>query len=64
MIFKVRRVSDWSFKEEDVEINTLDELKALQEKYATPDEESHWENPPIIIDFNDNTIRIYDYYME
>ena len=64
MIFKVRRCSDWSFKTEDIEINSLDELKTLQKKYATPNDDSCWENPSLIIDFKEMTIHIYDYYIE
>lgn len=64
MIFKVRRVSDWNFEEEEVEINTLDELKTLQKEYATPNDDSCWENPSLIIDFNEMTIDVYDHYIE
>jgi len=64
MIFKIRRCSDLSYKTEDVEINNLDELRALQEKYATPNSDYSWENPSLIIDFNNMTIDVYDDYIE
>lgn len=64
MIFKVTKSSDWSFEEEEVEINTLDELKQLQEKYAIPEDNIYWKNPSLIIDFNDKSITVYDYYLE
>ena len=64
MIFKVTKASDWDFEEEDVEINTLDELKQLQEKYAIPEDNTYWKNPSLIIDFNNKSITVYDYYLE
>ena len=64
MIFKVRRCSDCSFETEDVEINSLDELKILQKKYAIPNDDSCFENPSLIIDFNEMTIDVYDHYIE
>jgi len=55
--------SDLDFTE-TVEINTLEDLKELQDKYKIPDNIGNWENPPLIINFNNNTIEIYDYYKE
>ena len=63
MKFVITKSSDLDYKEE-VEINTLDELKQLQEKYAIPEDDTCWKNPSLIIDFNDKSITVYDYYLE
>lgn len=63
MEFTLRKASDWDF-EETVEINTLEDLKELQEKYKIPDNPGIWENPSLIINFNTHIIEIYDYYRE
>lgn len=63
MEFTLMKSSDWDF-EETVEINTLEDLKGLQDKYKIPDNTENWENPPLIINFNSHIIEIYDYYRE
>ncbi len=53
MVFTLFKSSSWSF-EDKVEINSLDDLKDLQDKY-------HYK---LIIDLNANVIEIYDDYRE
>lgn len=55
MKFTVQRASDWDNKTEQVTINTIEELRKLDEEYG---------NHGIIIRFDRNKIWIYDYYME
>ena len=57
-----------------IEVNSLDELKKLNDKYNTKDEYAWTDSHSIVIDFNlseeeeeqgiDGTITIYDYYIE
>lgn len=65
MEFRLLKASDWDF-DEKVTINTLEDLKELQEKYQTEKIpfSGNWYNPSIIIDFNTKEIKIYDYYVE
>jgi len=63
MEFTLRKASDWDF-EETITINTLEDLKELQNKYSIPDNKLYWKNPGIIVDFNNAKITIYDYYLE
>lgn len=63
MKFTLMKSSDWSF-EETIEINTLEDLKELQDKYKIPDNPEIWGNPSLIINFNTHIIEIYDYYRE
>lgn len=63
MKFTLMKSSDWDF-EETVEINTLEDLKELQDKYKIPDNTETWKNPSLIINFNTHIIEIYDYYRE
>lgn len=63
MEFTLTKSSDCDF-EEIVEINTLEDLKELQDKYKIPDNPVNWTNPSLIINFNNHTIEIYDYYKE
>lgn len=52
------------------EINSLDDLKALQEEYKREYEESEdsddyrWADERLIIDFESMKIEIYDYFRE
>ena len=52
------------------EINSLDDLKALQEEYKREYEESEdsddyrWADERLIIDFESMEIEIYDYFRE
>ena len=52
------------------EINSLDDLKALQEEYKREYEESEdsddyrWADGKLIIDFESMEIEIYDYFRE
>lgn len=63
MEFTLIKSSDWDF-EETIEINTLEDLKELQDKYKVPDNPGIWENPALIINFNNHIIEIYNYYKE
>ena len=52
----------------EIEINTLEELKVLQEKCQEEVDNSgpsdYRSNPTLIVDFKDMTLAIYDYYRE
>lgn len=62
MIFKVNSSTD-IFTYKDVEINTLEDLKQFQE--SLPRTEFHnYQKPELIVDFQEMTILIYDYYIE
>ena len=69
MKFTVYRTSETE-KEVIREINSLDDLKALQEEYTREYEESEdsddyrWAPESLIIDFESMRIEIYDYYRE
>ena len=69
MKFTVYRTSATE-KEVIREINSLDDLKALQEEYNREYEESEdsddyrWTPESLIIDFESMRIEIYDYYRE
>ena len=60
MIFTLKKASDWDF-EEQVEIPSLEELEALQNKYERPPYTAHgWERPELVVDFFEKEITIYD----
>jgi hypothetical protein len=69
MTFKLRKASDWEF-EETVEINTIEDLKRLQDRYRNADG-GIWTGT-LIVDFYLDlsgirevpTITIYDSYIE
>lgn len=61
MKFTVSKSSDWNYKE-TVEINTLEEMKEFQLKHCYSNE--NWNNCSLIVDFNNQTIEIYDTYRE
>lgn len=69
MKFTVYRTSKTE-KEVIREINSLDDLKALQEEYKREYEESddsddyRWADERLIIDFESMVIEIYDYFRE
>lgn len=73
MKFTLLKASNDKFKRE-IEINSLEDLKALQEYYRHPrtEEETRdsiycsflMEQPSLIVDFNKMEIYIYDNYME
>ena len=69
MKFTVYRTSNTE-KEVIREINSLDDLKALQEEYKREYEESEdsdgysWAPEKLIIDFESMEIEIYDYFRE
>ena len=73
MKFTLLKASDYNFKKE-VEINSLEDLKALQEYYHYPRTEEEtkdsiycsylMEKPSLIIDFNKMEIYVYDNFME
>lgn len=52
----------------EIEINTLEELKALQEKCQEEVDNSgpsdYRSNPTLIVDFKEMSLEIYDYYRE
>ena len=54
MTMKLRKASDWCF-EETIEVNTLEDLRKLSEKYDCSD---------LIVEFEANAIMIYDDYVE
>lgn len=55
MQFKLRKASDlFKDNQEDVDISTLEDLQELCLRY---DQE-------LIVDFRDNTIVVYDYFVE
>ena len=53
MDYELRFASNWN-KTETVHIDTIEDLKALYNKYEAR----------LIIDFDDHYILIYDYYIE
>ena len=63
MKFKIYKASNWDY-ERDAEINSLEDLKDLKERFML--ESDCYPDPPyrIIIDFEERTIKIYDYYIE
>jgi len=66
MTFKLTKASDWEF-EETVEINTLEDLRSLQDRFRT--QYRGWDTGTMIIDFYNDfddapTIKIYDFYVE
>ena len=69
MKFTVYRTSKTE-KEVIREINSLDDLKALQEEYKREYEESdvpddyRWADERLIVDFESMEIEVYDYYRE
>ena len=69
MTFKVYRTSKTE-KEVIREINSLDDLKSLQEEYKREYEESddpddyRWADERLIVDFESMEIEVYDYYRE
>ena len=65
MKFRLTKASDWKF-EEEIEINSLDDLITLQNKYKNyeGDPDYVWDNPSLVIDFNEKEITIYDNYLE
>ena len=66
MKFILTKASSFAFKEE-IEISSLEELKALQKKYERPYDPTlgvGWERPSLVVDFNYMEITIYDDYME
>ena len=69
MKFTVYRTSETE-KQVIKEINSLDDLKALQEEYKREYEESEdsddyrWADERLIIDFESMEIEIYDYFRE
>ena len=72
MTFELKKASDWGYSE-TVEINTIEDLKALSEKYT---EELKHNFMRLILDFGDTgefpaskykrepNITIYDYWVE
>lgn len=69
MKFKLHKSSDWEY-EKEVEVNTLDDLKKLQEDCDKELKEAHkgkthrWEKCELIVDFCNMEIELYDYYRE
>ena len=65
MKFRLTKASDWKF-EEEIEINSLEDLITLQNKYKNyeGDPDYVWDNPSLVIDFNEKEITIYDNYLE
>ena len=68
MKFKLTKASDWEF-EEQVEVSSLQELEALQNKFERPRDPSNssiwgWERPSLVVYFFKMVITVYDYYME
>lgn len=73
MKFKVLKASNDKFKRE-IEVNSLEDLKALQEYYHHPRPEEEtidsiyssflMEQPSLVIDFKTMTITVYDNFME
>lgn len=53
MTMKLRKASDWCF-DGTVEVNTLEDLRKLSEKYGAE----------LIVNFEDNAVTIYDDYVE
>ena len=60
MTFTLEITSEFRFKEK-VEVKTLDDLKKIQDSYKY---QGPWEDPKLIIDFNEMTIEVYDDYRE
>ena len=64
MKFKVCKTSDF-YKDEEREINSLEDLKKLQEEFeGKPHDEYLFDDPCLVVDFKAMTIEIYDYYRE
>ena len=67
MKFKIHKVSD--DYERDVEINSLEDLQNLEERFIQTSKGYFYSDafaPPydIIIDFEEREILVYDYYIE
>lgn len=62
MIFKVNFATD-IFTYKNVEINTLEDLQQFQESLPRT-EFNNYRKPELIVDFQEMTILIYDYYIE
>ena len=68
MQFLVRKASDYDCREL-VEVSSLEDLKALQERYDIPipslfPHGTRLKHPPLVVDFQEMEITIYDAYME
>ena len=65
MRFTVEKASDWSNKRE-VEINSIEDIKNLPERYEKPLPWNRCLTSPyeVIINFERNTIVIYNSYLE
>lgn len=66
MKFRLTKASNWGFSEEEIEIDSLEDLESLQDLYTNcegaPD--WAWKEPALVVDFNKREITIYDYYLE
>ncbi len=65
MKFRLIKASDCEF-EEEVEINSLEDLESIQDLYTNCEETNDWawKEPKLVVDFNEREIIIYDYYIE
>ena len=62
MIFTL--ISNMREETREVEVNSLEELKNLPERFAKH-EDWQWEPPyELIIDFENMIIKVYDFYVE
>lgn len=60
---KFKLIYNENSESREIEINSLEELKNLKERFIKV--EYGWKPPyEVIIDFEEHWIRIYDYYIE
>lgn len=62
MEFKIRKANDCEF-EQTIDINSLEELKQIKEKFKTKDDRDYWKYNELIINFDYNVI-LYNYCVE
>lgn len=58
MEFTLRKSYDWNFIE-TITLNTLEDLKELQNKYSIAIDNVFYDTPKIMVDFNKANITIY-----
>lgn len=65
MKFNIKFASDSCYVQREVDIESMEELKNLPERFMSSDSSIGWQPPhSVIVNFEDNEIEIYDYYRE
>jgi hypothetical protein len=61
---KFKLIWDYRDKEREIEVNSLEELRDLPERFAKT-ASWNWEPPyDLVVDFEEMTITVYDNYLE